>query len=146
MGLRRELAYPSQRNRLDRDAGMGEGSLLRKGLTRARTKNGNQHIVNALMMMPRVVDALRSLARANLNFLLWCDRVTQGADVGLLWFLVLGFLRMNFPMLLFLEAPPGLAPCWWRIGHWDSLERRGAVDAEKQRVLPLHWNRKQREI
>lgn len=117
---------------------MGEGSLLRKGLTRARTKNGNQHIVKALMMMPRVVDALRSLARANLSFLLWCDKVTQGAADGLLWFLALGFLRMNFPMLLFLEAPLGLAPCWCRIGHWDSLERRGAVDVEKQRVLPLH--------
>lgn len=125
---------------------MGEGSLLRKGLTRARTKNGNQHIVKALMMMPRVVDALRSLARANLSFLLWCDSVTQGAADGLLWFLALGFLRMNFPMLLFLVAPPGLAPCWCRIGHWDSLERRGAVDVEKQRVLPLHWNKKQREI
>jgi hypothetical protein len=138
MGLRRELAYPSQRNRLDRDGGIGEGSLLRKGLTRARTKNGNQQMVKALMMMPRVVDALRSLARANLSFLFWCDRLTQGAAVGLLWLLALGFLLMNFPMLLFLLAPPCLAPCWCRIGHCDSLERRGAVDVEKQRVLPLH--------
>lgn len=113
---------------------MGEGSFFRKGLTRARTKNGNQHIVKALMMMPRVVDALRSLARANLSFLL-CDSVTQGAADGLLWFLALGFLRMNVAMLLFLVVPPGLAPCWCRIGHWDSLERRGA-DVEKQRVLP----------
>ena len=28
------------------------------GLTRARRKNGNQHIINALIMIPKVVEAL----------------------------------------------------------------------------------------
>lgn len=35
---------------------------------RASTKKGNQHIVNALMMIPKVVLAFRSFASWNLNF------------------------------------------------------------------------------
>jgi len=67
----------------------------------------------------------------------------QGAAEDPLWFLLLAFFLMNLPTLLFLVAPPSLVvPCGCRMGHCDSLERRGAVDVEKQRVLPLHCNRK----
>lgn len=50
-------------------SGMAPSS--RKGLMRASTKNGNQQMTNADMMMPSVVDALRSLASWNRSFF-WC--------------------------------------------------------------------------
>jgi len=62
------LAYPNHRNRLLSEVGMLDESL-RNGLTSASTKNGNQHTVNALIMMPNVVDAFRSLANWNRSFL-----------------------------------------------------------------------------
>lgn len=46
---------------LEREDGI-LSELERKGRTRANTKKGSQQIVKALMMMPRVVEALRSLA------------------------------------------------------------------------------------
>ena len=85
MGFKREFAYPSQRKRLERDRGMGEGSSCKNGRTRASTKKGNQQTVKALIIIPRVVEALRSLARANLSFLWWASgmpppELLQGAD------------------------------------------------------------------
>lgn len=60
IGLSRLLAYPNQRNRVAKVFKALVAS--RNGLTKAKTKNGNQQNVKALMMMPRVVLAFRSLA------------------------------------------------------------------------------------
>lgn len=45
----------------------------KNGLTKANTKNGNQQTIKALIMMPRVVEALRSLASWKRNFLVFDD-------------------------------------------------------------------------
>lgn len=60
-GFSNELAYPNHWKRLESEGGMLSGRE-RNGRTKASTKKGSQHIVKALMMMPSVVDAFRSLA------------------------------------------------------------------------------------
>lgn len=69
IGFKRLLMYPSHRKSALTASGIV--SSLTKGLINASTKNGSQHIMNADMIIPRVVDALRSLASWNLNFF-WC--------------------------------------------------------------------------
>lgn len=50
----------------------GIASSATNGRSNASTKKGSQQITNADMMIPRVVDALRSLANWNLMSFFWC--------------------------------------------------------------------------
>lgn len=111
MGFRRELAYPSHRNKLLSHGGMSDGSL-RKGLTSASTKNGSQQNVKALIMMPSVVDAFLSLASWNRSFFWWdvvfgLALVCSGPGLWLFGFWMIG-------------TTGGLPS----MGHCDSLLRR----------------------
>lgn len=106
IGLSKLLAYPNQRNTLDSVSTVGE-ELSRNGRNGAMMKKGNQHMVNALIIMPRVVLAFLSLASWNLSFF---------------WLLVvLGEVckRLDFCCLCFLVCLIG--GLFVSMGHWDSL-------------------------
>lgn len=61
MGLSNEFAYPSHKNNELNEVGISDWSC-KNGRTNANTKNGNQHIVKALIIIPNVVEAFLSLA------------------------------------------------------------------------------------
>lgn len=110
IGLSNEFAYPNHKNKLLNHGGIA--SSWRKGLTRAKTKNGSQQNVKALIIIPSVVDAFLSLANWNLSFF-WCDVVFG-----------LALVSSGFGLWLFgfwmIGTTGGLAS----MGHCDSLLRR----------------------
>lgn len=61
---------------LDREAGMRDGSLRQMRIM-VRTKKGSQQIVNALIIMPKVVLALRSLASWSRRRFCLCGELTS---------------------------------------------------------------------
>lgn len=126
IGLSRLFAYPSHRN----NVAMVLRALLssKKGLTKANTKNGSQQKMKALMMIPKVVLALRSFANWNLNFFWWLfvlGEVLRVANKLGLWCLgCFGFcLGADFD-----ES----------IGHWDSLLWRVLKQRPREVLSKLH--------
>lgn len=142
----------------------GIASSATNGRSNARTKNGSQQITNADMMIPRVVDALRSFASWNLSFF-WCGAWLWSKSLAMwlfwakldsddrilfvvnFWLLSEDCLLRSFPCGLLLGAScvGDLLMVWigfvgvlfwlfWSIGHCDSLDFRWL---EKHRPIVL---------
>lgn len=110
-------------------------SSLKNGRTNANTKNGNQQMVNALMMMPNVVLALRSFANWKRNFF-WLllapgDVLIDASKLDFCCFCLLG---------CFVGCGGGFVAL--NIGHWDSLLRRVEKHRPSVVLSKLHCNKK----
>lgn len=88
--------------------------LLKKARTKANTKNGSQQMVKALMMIPKVVLALRSLANWNRSFFWW--EFVLGLARG-------GISALSFWGCCLIAAGVILTVLLPSIGHCDSLLR-----------------------
>lgn len=141
----------------------GMASSATNGRSKASTKKGSQHITNADMIIPRVVDALRSFASWNLSFF-WCGELlwSKSLAMWLLWakferderiLLVVSFWLLSDESLLRsllcgwlgISCEGDLLMVWmglvgvlfwlfWSMGHCDSLDFRWL---EKHRPMAL---------
>lgn len=102
IGLSKLFMYPNQRNNALTASGIAPSS--KKGLTRASTKNGSQQTTKADMMIPRVVDAFRSLANWKRSFFWWgeCDWWSKSLAMWLFWAKLDSDDRIRFAVILLL--------------------------------------------
>lgn len=132
IGFSRLFAYPNHKNTLDNVPSASMVLSLKNGRTSANTKNGNQQIVNALIIMPSVVLAFLSFASWKRSFF-WL--LFAPGDVRI------DVNRLDFCCFCLF----GCFVCWdlpVSIGHWDSLLRRVAKHRPKLVFSKLHCNKK----